>query len=802
MWWHGQRTAAVAAAVAYAEVELRETEGLRTRYDFAGAEAALRRARVRLGEDGPADLHERLTQASRDLELVRRLDAIRLDRVDVRRQSVRLFAVEQQGDEMASGRKYEEAFREAEVGTVEEAPEAVAARVRASPVRLALAAALDDWAVCNVDGGLRAWVLTVARLADPDPWRDRVRDPATWDDRAVVQDLADRAPVAEQSPQLLVALGGRLRTLGGEATDFLRRVVLAHPNDFWVHVEMGSTLNKTARGEAIGHCRTALALRPGAAPVHHRLGTLLLEQYRVAEALGHLEQTVRLDPEAAFYHVSFGRALEQEGRRTEAVAHYREGLRLDPRWYTAHRDLGRALVVDGRIDEAVAAYRLYHPPGKAYRYPWCGALVGVGRGDEVRRAMEKDQATNPADPAGWYSYPELCLFLGEEEAYRRARRALLARFRDSTDPVVAARTSQACLLGPAAGEELRQAVALADSAMAARDPSATRGYPHRLFAKGLADYRQGRFKEAIAVMGEAAARVLGPSPRLVVALAQHRGGQTEQARKTLAAAVASYDWDAVQADLLEDWVAHVLRREAEALILPDLPAFLEGKGEPRDNDERLALLGACQFNNRPATSARLYAAAFAADPKLAEDSRRGLRYRAACAAARAGVGVGDGAKLGNDERARCASRHGPGSGPTSTPWPNNWRVPRRRAPSRSSGRCPGGGPTWTWPRSAIRTRWKNSRRPKAESGARCGSTSMRSADALQISRKRWLRTDPGRPSPVRHSAFESLCRSPAREEKGTQLVKTFCLNKLRPLIFSPFLLSEQSIQQFKLRERT
>jgi len=48
--------------------------------------------------------------------------------------------------------------------------------------------------------------------------------------------------------------------------------------------------------------------------------------------------------------------------------------------------------------------------------------------------------------------------------------------------------------------------------------------------------------------------------------------------------------------------------------VPDLPAFLAGKYQPRDNDERLALLVACQFTNRTRASARLYAAAFAAAP--------------------------------------------------------------------------------------------------------------------------------------------------------------------------------------------
>jgi serine/threonine-protein kinase len=135
-------------------------------------------------------------------------------------------------------------------------------------------------------------------------------------------------------------------------------------------------------------------------------------------------------------------------------------------------------------------------------------------------------------------------------------------------------------------------------------------------------------------------------------MAQHRDGQAQTARQTLAAAILAYDWRAAEADNRDAWTCHILRREAEGMILPDLPAFLDGKHQPKDNDERLALLGACQFLNRTRAAARLYADAFAAAPSLAEDLVAGHRYNAARAAARAGCGQGaDAAGLGEDEKA-------------------------------------------------------------------------------------------------------------------------------------------------------
>ena len=61
----------------------------------------------------------------------------------------------------------------------------------------------------------------------------------------------------------------------------------------------------------------------------------------------------------------------------------------------------------------------------------------------------------------------------------------------------------------------------------------------------------------------------------------------------------------------------------------------------------------CQATKRYAAAARLYAEAFAADPKLADDPRAGHRYNAACCAALAAAVQGtDPAKLDAKERAR------------------------------------------------------------------------------------------------------------------------------------------------------
>jgi tetratricopeptide (TPR) repeat protein len=226
-------------------------------------------------------------------------------------------------------------------------------------------------------------------------------------------------------------------------------------------------------------------------------------------------------------------------------------------------------------------------------------LLRQGRLDEARVAWQTALLGNPLDHNTWNGYAELCLFLGREDEYRRARRDLLARFSITSNPYFAERTGRACLLMPATGEELRQAVALARRA-AASDPSAHGGnYSWFLFARGLAEYREGKFDQAIATMRGDASRLGGPITRLILAMALHQDGQLPEARKTLAAAVLSYDWNRSQARDQNAWICHVLRREAEALILPKLPAFRRGEHWPQDNDERLGMSDRLVARSRP-----------------------------------------------------------------------------------------------------------------------------------------------------------------------------------------------------------
>ena len=177
--------------------------------------------------------------------------------------------------------------------------------------------------------------------------------------------------------------------------------------------------------------------------------------------------------------------------------------------------------------------------------------------------------------------------------------------------------------------------------------------PQLMFTKGLADYRQGSLDSSISIMRGPAHAVFGPAPRLVLAMAQHRLGREQEALASLAASILSFDWTRSAANDHNKWAFHSLRRQAEAMILPNLPEFVRGAYRPRSNDERLALLGLCQFEELHHAAACLYEEAFAADPRLTENPEVFHLYRAASYAAVTGCGRGaDVTSLSESQRLR------------------------------------------------------------------------------------------------------------------------------------------------------
>ena len=416
-----------------------------------------------------------------------------------------------------------------------------------------------------------------------------------------------------------------------------------YPADFWANLIAGNAMLLSAPQEAAGYYRAALASRPQAPVGYCAVGDTLWLQQLPDQAIGYYQKAVRLDPTYARAYSNLGTVLQEQGRLDEAIEHFRKALELDPDYAWAHLNFASALRMKGRLDEASDHYQQVirvDPQNPVVHHDLACVLVPQGRGEGTglrRTAL----GANPPSYDAWSGYAELCLFLGHQEEYRHARGMLLERYAQSSSTSVAEPVSRACSLLPGTADERQKAAALADRAVAAKDSTPAWIYRYFLFAKALAEYRQGRLASAVSLMEGEASKVMGPAPRLILAMALHEYGNQHQGRKALATAVVAFDWHLVHADSHDVWIAHILRREAEALILPNLKAFLRGEYQPVDDDERLALLGVCQFQGRYYAAARLFADAIANEPAVAEE-------------------------LASECRSSCSATHDPTSGELST----------------------------------------------------------------------------------------------------------------------------------------
>ena len=536
-------------------------------------------------------------------------------------------------------------------------PRVAADRMGRSDVKDALLAAIDDWVLCatyvaelrgdnwQLDARRETWLLEVARKADPDPrgWSDRLREPSVRRDKEELARLAGSARFDEVPINLLVSLGEMWAAKGGDPVPFLLSVQRHHPDDIWVNTLLGCfALRRNDNAEALRTFQAALAIRPGTPFLYFNLGTMLKREGRTSEAASYYRKAVEFAPRDIIMRAELGDCLVSLGKLAEAAEEFEKGLEL----------------TNGPTDQFDIGFPvLYVGPMRAkLRKGLRGCRSQSGDFETLEALWRRSMKLEPHEHDDWDGYAEFRLFRGRPDEYLSTCRGLIEHFGATEDIQVAERKGRACLLSPASGERLSVGSALIDRALASEKPKPAWTVPYLMFAKGLAEYRNGRLESSIAIMDGPARTALQSAPRLVSAMARHRLGREEEALRTFSMAILSSDWRESQAVDREHWIYHLLRREAEAMMLPNLRGFLEGSYRPRSNDEKLCLLGVCQFEGRYEKAAEIFAEVLATDAHLADDLNSKARFRAACIAAALGAGRGHDA-AGLDEAGRLRWRN-------------------------------------------------------------------------------------------------------------------------------------------------
>jgi tetratricopeptide (TPR) repeat protein len=220
----------------------------------------------------------------------------------------------------------------------------------------------------------RQWLTEVLATADPDPWRQQVRQAVAQADAALLTRMVDQVDVAQPPLGLVEVAREPLLPKPQPGIRLLRRAQQRHPGDFWLNFELAGallrsvfpsgTVARAAQGEelavvseAVGFARVAVGLRPDSAPARTNLGVMLSAQGDVTGAIACYRKALDLDPELAPAHNNLGWALKAQRDLSGAMACFRKSLELDPKLVGAHVGLGTVLSKQGDKKGALACYR-------------------------------------------------------------------------------------------------------------------------------------------------------------------------------------------------------------------------------------------------------------------------------------------------------------------------------------------------------------------------------------------------------------------------------------------------------------
>jgi serine/threonine-protein kinase len=324
--------------------------------------AATRRAAwlVETGVVGDA-LRQWVLARKADLQLVAELNEARLQGAAVK---------EGHFDGELEDHLYAEAFRRAGLDLEALSAEEAGERIRQSSVAAELAAALDSWALTRwrlsrPPGPVpRNWkhLLRIAREADPDEWRNRMRYALARRDPQLLYNIAGSKGVLRQPPLTLITLGSALnsRRAFQRSEELLRQARQRHPADFWVNHYLAWALQhgRPARwSEAVGFYAAAVALRPSSPGAHLNLSRAFYEMGRLDEAIAECRATIRLKKDYPEARNVLGSLLFGKGLLDQAIAEYRKAIQLKKVNPEFHYNLGAVLAQKGRLDEAIAECR-------------------------------------------------------------------------------------------------------------------------------------------------------------------------------------------------------------------------------------------------------------------------------------------------------------------------------------------------------------------------------------------------------------------------------------------------------------
>jgi tetratricopeptide (TPR) repeat protein len=340
---------------------LDQAEAALKAHKLAEVDAAISQAELRLEEAEAPDLQETLLEMKKDRAMVGELDDIFTWRWNVARGQVRLFPSKAKD-------LYPRAFQRYGLAIDAEQPGRIAAAIRRSRIAEALRVGLEQWFFLEP---ARASLREVLDADNVDRLRADIHAALAANQPERVRQLVLTAHQAVLTPAFVTAVGMSSALPREECLRLMKASWSRQPDFFPLamalaarHTEM-DVVPAGTKEEAVGWCRTAVALRPESAFAHHCLGVALGELGDQDGRLRELREAMRLAPrfERAASLLAWGilnsdKASSKPGTLDEALALYKSVVEVNPSSPAGHAGLLMIYHRQGKTVEAATEYLL------------------------------------------------------------------------------------------------------------------------------------------------------------------------------------------------------------------------------------------------------------------------------------------------------------------------------------------------------------------------------------------------------------------------------------------------------------
>ena len=356
----------------------------------------------------------------------------------------------------------------------------------------------------------------------------------------------------------LLVICQRMVNAHQDVLPFMLSVEKAHPGDIYANLGVAKQMaDRKNWSEAIRYYQAAVAIKPNCTMARNGLGFCMISEKRYPDAIRECRECIRLDAQAADPHEFLGVALCRTGAEADGLEEMRTAIRLSPKSAGKFATLGEALGMRRTVTRK-------HVKHFSKRSPWipdrsaCNTSFAPpcfvrsvtrkgwrrGRPNSNWRQTPRHGTAMPscASSSAMRTVPTACL-------------SLLDRFGNSPDAGLSDRIGRACLLSTACDEDqLRLATACVDRSLVS-EKAIPHGYPPYFeFSKALADYRNGQFAEAAAVLRRKRFKSARPRSKAPFRNDAGASGNPDAAHDLLRQAIESFDSASKLATDHEEWI--------------------------------------------------------------------------------------------------------------------------------------------------------------------------------------------------------------------------------------------------------